>query len=1173
MILDNENENLKVYEWILQYTETGKLDIVTGYFTIGAIAYLSKEINAKISEFRLILGDIVNFDPEEIRPLDLLNENITIEAALKLNSVSKEAVNFLKQDKVSTRTLEPNFCHAKNYLFSPQKKDDRNNYFISGSSNLTEAGIGLKKTSNVELNIAETGNNNQYKELVKWFDSLWKKPQTHKNKTIILHDGTKKKIDFKQYLISEIEKIFLQYSPREIYYKILFELFGSHIIDEQNDPEFNRQIGRLENCVIYNLLYDFQKKGVLSLIKMLQKYNGAILADAVGLGKTWTALAVIKFFQLQGRETLLLCPKRLEENWNRYKKNQDSRFEKDQFEYFIRFHTDMIGNRLERYNERCDKYFINDKPKLIVIDESHNFRNDKSSRYQFFMENILKKNEDIKILLLSATPINNSLNDIRNQFKLMVKGDVQGYDEKLGVKNIDYSFRTAQREFNQWQKDENPKISEFIKKLPSGFFTLTDSLTVARTRKMVESQHDLNLGLNLNFPIKAKPINLFVTPKHIGSFDSFEELFDHFPPKLSAYQPFFYLEPDNKTSINVLHDERQRDFFLVKMLYILMVKRLESSWFSFYSTVEKIRQHHQNALDKIKQYQDVYAKPASLQDKKIKNDEIDREDQFDILKDNQLEIEFKNELEIDNEIDEFTLGRKRKISLADIDKNRKLEQFKIDIKQDLDALDNLFINMQKFEALIKKETHIPCNHKSSDDKLETVIKIINEKRLKGENNNNQKVVVFTAYRDTALYLFDQLKNRGFDKIAMVSGSGSITDDNFIKGSLIEDKVKIAGSSYEINRNFEPVLERFAPFTKLFNEKEWDFKTDKKGIDAYYEWIKWVSQNNPAVYKKLSNPIDILIATDALSEGQNLQDADMVINYDIHWNPVRIIQRMGRIDRIGSPNKKIFGINFWPSSNINTYLNLQGRIEQRMAAMKLAGSEVDHKFTETFEAMIHDESLDKRMNDRMMKLMETTWEDIEVNDESLGFDALSLERYRQELSAEFNRDKSKYSNMPKAVYTGFQADKTICKESGIIALLGYPAKASKSPDFKYQLFDLIYIDMKGKAVLLNQKEILDALALHKDKNRFVPDLVERGDESAIKELVDAVKGWLNNQSLTVEQQEDGSEKALMGKEAQDILSKLKRGDKGSLIRLKQNTKTNEKYQLTNFDLIAWFLVTV
>ena len=399
MILDNENENLKVHEWITTYTEQGKLDIVTGYFTIGALAWFSKSVNEKISQFRMVLGDIVNIDSEEFRPLDLLNENITVEAALKLESLSQEAVSFLKQDKVIAKTLEPNFCHAKNYLFSPEKKDDRNKYFITGSSNLTEAGFGRKKTNNVELNIAETGNNNQYKELVDWFETLWERPQAHKEKTLVASDGTKSKVDFKQYLINEIEKIFIKYTPRELYYKVLFELFGNQLIDIENDPAFNRQIGRLENSVIYNDLYEFQKKGVLSLIRMLQKYEGAILADAVGLGKTWSALAVIKFFQLQGREVLLLCPKKLEHNWRRYLKHQDSRFEKDQFDFFLRFHTDLNGDLMKKYHDRADKFFNNDKPKLIVIDESHNLRNDKSNRYKFFVDEILKKKRRYKSIV------------------------------------------------------------------------------------------------------------------------------------------------------------------------------------------------------------------------------------------------------------------------------------------------------------------------------------------------------------------------------------------------------------------------------------------------------------------------------------------------------------------------------------------------------------------------------------------------------------------------------------------------------------------------------------------------------------------------------------------------------------------------------------------------------
>jgi hypothetical protein len=414
------------------------------------------------------------------------------------------------------------------------------------------------------------------------------------------------------------------------------------------------------------------------------------------------------------------------------------------------------------------------------------------------------------------------------------------------------------------------------------------------------------------------------------------------------------------------------------------------------------------------------------------------------------------------------------------------------------------------------------------------------------------VVIFTVYRDTAVYLFEQLQARGFEKIAIASGTGSYSDDSDHKQSM------------------EAILERFAPYTKLFCEKEWAFDTEKQGLDAFVEWKDWIADNHPDTHKKLTKPIDILIATDALSEGQNLQDADMVINYDIHWNPVRIIQRMGRIDRLGSPNEQIFGINFWPSDNINSYLNLQGRIEQRMAAMKLAGSEVDHQFSDSFAKMAHDEDFDRKMNDRMMEQMLITWDDIEVSDQGLGFDSLSLERYRQDLLAEFNRDKDKYRQMPKGVYSGFGGDAD--SSNGIVALLGYPAKPSKKLDHQYQVFDLIYIDKSGKLVLNNQKEVLDFLTLHKEKDRYVPAAVERGEEVAIAELVTALKSWLSSQSVQTEVMADGTTKETMGTAVRDLFGKIKKGNQMALDFVKQDGNVDQKFQVDKFDLVAWVLVS-
>ena len=1128
MIIDNENEHLKVHEWISKYTQTGKLSIVTGYFTIGALAYLSRETKDKIDEYKFILGDIVNFDTDKDRALDLLNEEINIDASLKLSKIAREAVAFLGLENVKAKTLEPNFCHAKVYLYTNNHKDPQKDYYISGSSNLTEAGVGLKTTNNVELNIGSFGSDPQYNELIKWFESLWSRPQAHDYKTVVDGNGGVNRIPFKKYLIDEIKKIFTEYSPKQLYYKVLFELFGDELLIEKDNPEFNRQIGRLENTVVYNSLYEFQQKGVLSLIKMLQKHNGAILADAVGLGKTWTALAVMKFYQLQGREVILICPKKLQYNWRIYQKNQNSKFEKDQFEYFLRFHTDLTDDLMEKYHDRADKLFINEKPKLFVIDESHNLRNDKSKRYKFFVDQILSQNEDVKVLMLSATPINNSLMDIRNQFKLIVGGNAKGFEESLDIKNIDYTFKAAQKAFNEWTQEPEPKIGEFIKKLPPNFFKLTDALTVARTRKMIEGHQD-----GLEFPKKAKPENIFVTPKQIGNFESFEELFDHFPPMLSGYQPSFYI--DEFEDADVLHDEKQRDHFLVKMMYILLVKRLESSWFSFQSTVEKILAHHQNALERIKQYQET------------KKETGWNEEQLQLFEDD----------DVLEQIEDFTLGKKRKTRLVDIDRSGNIENFKKDLKADIEALQLLQSNLIQFERKISKEIKKPRNHNSEDDKLETLINRIVKKRQAGENGGNTKVLIFTVYKDTAFYLFEQLKSRGFNNIAAVSGDTSTVWNE-------EGETK----------KYEPILERFAPFTKLFREKEWQFEPSSKELslsEQFDEWQHWIADNDKRTYEKLQNPIDILIATDALSEGQNLQDCDLVINYDIHWNPVRVIQRMGRIDRLGSPNTKIFGINFWPSNNINSYLNLQGRIEQRMAAMKLAGSEVHLDFSDTFKEMAEDENLEHKQKARMLEQMQSSWDEIDI-EKTLGFDDFSLESFRQELLEELRKNELFYKSLPNGIYTGFKAINEVCPKEGLIALLGYPSKPAKATDFDYKGYELIYIDHSGKSVFLNQKEVLDALAKHKEEIRFVPKAIDQGETKSIELLSTALSTWLKSQATEEEVQEDGSVKQKMGKASLDMLNKLKSGSKTTIQKLKEEGSASQKFNKDNFDLITWFIVS-
>ena len=522
---------------------------------------------------------------------------------------------------------------------------------------------------------------------------------------------------------------------------------------------------------------------------------------------------------------------------------------------------------------------------------------------------------------------------------------------------------------------------------------------------------------------------------------------------------------------------------------------------------------------------------------------------------------FDEDEDADDVLDRFAIGKSidRPIKISSIDAAGNLEKYKKDLKKDIKSLEHLKNNIDKFSLEIQKETRPPQYHDSKDSKLKALIEQIVQKRASGENNNNQKVVIFTVYKDTAQYLFNQLKARGFSRLAMVSGDYSMTDD-----------------STEKLKKFEPILQRFAPFTKLFNEKKWEKFEPTEGANTtqkYAEWQQWVQLNDPSVAKALNAPLDILIATDALSEGQNLQDADLVINYDIHWNPVRVIQRFGRIDRLGSPNDKIFGINFWPTENINIYLNLQRRIEKRMTAMKLAGAEVPKSFSDSFTAMNEGDLLETMQKTRMMEQMQVTWNDIEVNEDQFGFSDLSLEKFRQDLFAELKQKQDFYQNMPRGVYSGFVRNPTILPKDGVIALLGYPAKKTGRDESRYQKYDVVYTDWLGNSVIVNEKEILELLSqeIRKNPPRELPDGVDQGEQKAIEKLSNALKTWLKKQAVEEVIQEDGTVKKTMGLSMKEKLERLKQGDKAVINEIKTEGKPENVFQADNFDLIVWMVV--
>lgn len=1123
MLLDNKtkiegNEHYKVFDFIKENTENGSLDVVTGYFSVNALALTKDNINS-VEKFRMILGNLIQEEPQLNKILDLLNGNTDINSTISLSVSAQKAVQFLQQDKVAVKSIQKSFCHAKTYLYTDKSKIK--NYFIVGSSNLTDAGLGIKDSSNIELNIAKHDYEDEFKNLKTWFQEQWEKVALQQ---IELPD--KSKVDVKQYLIELIQNLFKEYTPHDLYYKVLYEMFKDDIMEFSGDSEFKKEIAHLEETVIYKTLFAYQQKGAISLIKMLQKFNGAILADAVGLGKTWTALAVMKYFELKGYTVLLLCPKKLSNNWEQYKAGQQSRFEKDEIDFYIRYHTDLQEGRFERYNDKSLRYFKTRPKLLIAIDESHNLRNDKSSRYKFLIDEILlpeKQSRDVKVLHLSATPINNKLMDIRNQFKLMTKGRDDGFqDTDLEIESLENIFRTAQKDFSEWSALSERKIADFIAKLPKKFEKLTDALIVARTRKLIEGEFG-----EMNFPKKEDPINEFVIPGMMTGLQSFEQILESIRINLTAYRPADYIK--NNSPKSVLEDEKQRQKFLVKMMYILLIKRLESSWFSFKHTVENILHHHSNALDKVNMFLQNRIDDAI-------DDELTEDEKEDI---DDTAIEMNGETQ-----EPITLGKKSPIQLSAI---TNIDSFKQHLEADIKKLSTLKARLDTFQKDFQAG-------KAEDAKLNKLIEHITAKQ---EKSDNKKVLVFTVFKDTAEFLYDELKKRGIHNVAFVSGSISKTFDGY-EGS-----------------KFEPILERFAPYTKLYNEKDWshmyerinlseEFKEADTWNVPFLKWLELIKKHDKSTYAKIAKPIDVLIATDCLSEGQNLQDCDTVVNYDIHWNPVRLIQRMGRIDRIGSPNKTIRGINFWPGANYEEYLNLKSRVESRMALMTVVGTELDDKMTPELRNMVEENPLLPKQTQKMLEQLQMTWDDVETSEDTLGLNDLSLEQFRQELFEFFKKNEDFFRSIPNGVYTGFQFKpnrKWQTMPDSIVAVLGYPKRPDDVRDHVYDEIHLLHQNTKNeynnKLILHNNQEILSLLRNHKLEPRSVPHAVDKGDTVMLNTLADAIATWIKSQAMPV-----------AVSQIQDLFS-------GGVTPKKispEQKKAEDKFKAENFDLINWFIIS-
>jgi len=992
MLLDNTKDkdgaaDKTVAGWLSKYAEAGDMDIVTGYFTIGALSWLNERINDKIERFRLVWGGIAG----NAAKFDLLNQEIGIESALRLRRLAENAIDFLEQEKVEVKNVESDFCHAK--LFLLNAKDDSRKFFVTGNSNLTKAGLGVGPTNHIELNSAVLGGGSEYAEFAEWFDALWNNAQ--------------KLREAKQDFLDEITYVFKEYTPHDVYMKIVSEL-----LPEENWLEkIEQRLGRTD---IYKSLFDFQKKGVVSLVKMLEKKNGAVLADAVGLGKTFTALAVIKYYRMQNRKVFVLAPERFGHYWERYTRHDGADHKGDHFDYEIIYHADLTAGRLGERLERL----TNEKPKLFVIDESQDLQDDREDKYQFLQEIILRGNRDVKVLMLSAAPLNNSFSGIRNRIKLIG-----------GFESVDALFRRAQERLNEWSEVERPTIGALIGALRGidggSFLSMTDSLILARTRKMVADSE-------VSFPRHEKPVNVFETPNCLENAKTLSEITDSLPARFSAYMPAAYA---GLASGRVDPDGSQKAYSVVKTIQLLLMKRLESSWVSFKAALEKILAYHRDVL-------------LSLE----RADEFESGNIAGLLQDDDPP-----------EFGEPLAGKEKKTPMKDI---KDINIYEKDILEDIEKLESLLGELEKFSL-------------AKDIKIRRLIETVEEHI---QNGGGKKALIFTRYGDTAEYLFNCLR---------------VYFGNRANAECVTADTK---DTYDI-------LKRFSPNT----------------------------QN--ASGEQFKHQVNILIATDVLSKGQNLRDCDCVINYDIHWNPVRAIQRIGRIDGLGGKNRTVRCVNFWPCKDIDEYLELPERIEKRTAELTVAGSAVSRAVADggdTDRAAV----LEREQIKRSLKTLQNNAEEVEP--ECFGLSHLSMEGFRQDLAGE---SVEKYKGLPRGIFSGFEADRR-----GLVALLQH----KKSNDQR-----IAFIDEEGVEILSSRQEILQFLHENKDKPRCVPELVEMCNRAEIDKLSQALRKWIETK---------------IGAEISAVIEGLFAGGQAALdMSEKQKEYVEETLDPENWNLICWEVV--
>ncbi len=994
-ILDNITNTVRD-DLRVEIKRGSKISVAAVCFSMYAYQELKKQLES-VEEFRFIFTSPTFvkekaekqkrefYMPRLSREISLYGTEFEIKLRNEMTqrAIAKECADWIRRKaKFKSNTTGENMTG----FMTVDAKDAQTAYMPM--SGFTTVDIGCERGNNTYnmVNCMEAPFSQQYMQL---FDQLW--------------NNREKMQDVTDVVIENISTAYAENSPEFIYFMTLYHVFSEFLDDISEDVLPNEATG-FKQSKIWSMLYDFQRDAVLAIINKLEKYNGCILADSVGLGKTFTALAVAKYYENRNKSVLVLCPKKLAENWNTYKDNYvNNPIAVDRLNYDVLFHTDLsrnggMSNGLDLGRLNWGNY------DLIVIDESHNFRNGigthsntQENRYQKLMEKVIRAGVKTKVLMLSATPVNNRFVDLKNQLAIAYEGNSENLDERLNTtKSLEDIFKQAQKAFNTWSKlDQEQRTTDaLLRTLDFDFFELLDSVTIARSRKHIEKYYDTKeIG---KFPERLKPISLRPNLTDLGNAINYNEIYEQlmqlslcvytpsnyiFPSKLQKYKDLTHNKGENLTQTG-------RERGIQRLMSINLLKRLESSVNSFQLTLTRIKELIGGTIEAINCFEKYGSADISMY-------EAGRDD-----------------WDIDDENTEFfTVGKKVKIELADMD----WKSWRKELQQDAEVL----------ELLTLMVADITPEH---DTKLQELLRLLDEKIAHPINLNNKKVLIFSAFSDTAEYLYDHVSMYMKDKYGL--NTAVIT-------GTIDGRTTIKDFPATLNN----VLTCFSP----------------------------VSKDRDVLMPNSRNEIDILIATDCISEGQNLQDCDYLVNYDIHWNPVRIIQRFGRIDRIGSRNKVIQLVNFWPDLTLDDYINLKSRVETRMKITVMTSTGDD-------DLINPEEQGDLEYRKAQLKRLQEEVVDIEDMSDGISIMDLGLNEFRLDL-LDYMKHNGDIDKKPRGLHAVVPATEEL-PEGVIFVLKNINNSVNVDNRNRIHPFYMVYIAAGGEIICdyLNPKKLLDDVRL-------------------------------------------------------------------------------------------------